>query len=123
MGELLKETLGLHLLHWAFARSDVWCTASRCAVDFVNGIHEPLERSAAVLDGILTGAEEEEEGADDEQQRIDDDDADERRWFAYGNYEARRDMWLNGLDMRVQRHNFGYADDEDEGESSYYYSV
>lgn len=121
MGELLKETLGLQLLQWAFARSDVWCTASRRAVDFMNGIHEPLERSAAVLDGILTDDEEfgEEEEADSQSYENDDDDggSDCLRWDEYGgDYEARRDMWLNGLEMNVQRHNFGHDQDNDRSE-------
>lgn len=123
MGELLKETLGLQLLHWAFVgrRSEVWCTASRCAVDFMNGIHEPLERSAAVLDGILTDDDEEEE-TDKETHRNEaedseeDEDTDCLRWDEFGgDYEARRDMWLNGLEMQhpvqQQRHRFGYNDD------------
>lgn len=125
MGELLKETLGLQLLHWAFARSPnvSWGAAGRCAVDFVHGIHEPLERSAAVLDGILTGEREEENDDDDDDSmsgRNDGDDGFDQRWNGAddsGDYEARRDIWLNGLDVHVQRHNFGYVDDDgDDGE-------
>lgn len=97
-----------------------WDAASRCAVDFVHGIHEPLERSAAVLDGILTGEREEENDDDSMSGRNDGDDGFDQRWYGADNssdYEARRDIWLNGLDVNVQRHNFGYVDDDgDDGE-------
>ena len=56
--DALSNHLGLHLLHWAISQSDIWYLAHRCA-DFVNKIHEPLERGAAVLDHILTLEEEE----------------------------------------------------------------
>lgn len=48
MGSVLAETLGRQLLH-----SDIWILADKCA-DLVKRIHEPLERSVAVLDDILT---------------------------------------------------------------------
>ena len=48
MGSVLAETLGRQLLH-----SDIWFLADKCA-NLVKRIHEPLERSVAVLDNILT---------------------------------------------------------------------
>lgn len=48
MGSVLAETLGRQLLH-----SDIWFLADKCA-SLVKRIHEPLERSVAVLDNILT---------------------------------------------------------------------
>lgn len=48
MGSVLAETLGRQLLH-----SDIWFLADKCA-NLVKRIHEPLERSVAVLDDILT---------------------------------------------------------------------
>lgn len=53
MGSVLAETLGRQLLH-----SDIWFLADKCA-NLVKRIHEPLERSVAVLDNILTLEDEE----------------------------------------------------------------
>lgn len=64
MTELLADTLSNHLgrqlLHWVVQQSDIWYLANRCA-DFVNKIHEPLERGVSVLDNILTLDEDEAE--------------------------------------------------------------
>lgn len=48
MGSVLAETLGRQLLH-----SDIWFLAEKCT-NLVKRIHEPLERSVAALDNILT---------------------------------------------------------------------
>lgn len=48
MASVLAETLGRQLL-----QSDIWFLADKCA-NLVKRIHEPLERSVAVLDNILT---------------------------------------------------------------------
>lgn len=47
MASVLAETLGRQLL-----QSDIWFLADKCA-NLVKRIHEPLERSVAVLDNIL----------------------------------------------------------------------
>lgn len=52
----VKNNLGLHLLHWAVSRSDVWHLAHRCA-ELIHKIDEPLEKSA--LDHLLTLDEDE----------------------------------------------------------------
>lgn len=49
----VKNNLGLHLLHWAITHSDFWHLANRCS-QLVQKINEPLEKSAHVLDNLLT---------------------------------------------------------------------
>lgn len=49
----VKNHLGLQLLHWAVSQSDIWQLAHRCA-DLVQKINDPLEKSAYVLDNLLT---------------------------------------------------------------------
>lgn len=58
MGDAITSHFGLQLLQWALSETDLWTLAYRCA-NFMNKIHEPLERSAAVLDQILTHEEDE----------------------------------------------------------------
>lgn len=49
----LKHSLGLQLLHWAVSQSDIWHLAHRCS-ELAQKINEPLEKSAYVLDNLLT---------------------------------------------------------------------
>lgn len=97
MSELLKETLsnhlGLQLFHWAVSQSDLWHLAHRCA-EFVNKLHEPLERGAAVLDNILTLEEEE---------------ADLSWWLS----NERHSFWFGAGDMNQQIPHDDYYDEHD----------
>lgn len=77
MGSVLAETLGRQLLH-----SDIWFLADKCA-NLVKRIHEPLERSVAVLDNILT---------------IEDDDT--NRQTAAGAQEVLRQNRINHNNIR-----------------------
>lgn len=52
----LKTNLGLELLHWALSQSDIWHLAHRCS-ELAHKINEPLEKSAYVLDNLLTMGE------------------------------------------------------------------
>lgn len=49
----VKTNLGVHLLHWAITHSDFWQLANRCS-QLVQKINDPLEKSAYVLDNLLT---------------------------------------------------------------------
>lgn len=49
----VKNHLGLQILHWAVSQSDIWHLAHRCS-ELVQKINEPLEKSAYVLDHLLT---------------------------------------------------------------------
>lgn len=49
----LKNSLGLQLLQWAVSQSDVWHLAHRCS-ELAQKINKPLEKSAYVLDNLLT---------------------------------------------------------------------
>lgn len=49
----LKSNLGLEFLHWATSQSDIWHAAHRVG-ELVHKINEPLEKSAYVLDNLLT---------------------------------------------------------------------
>lgn len=53
LASALKNSLGLQLLHWAVSQSDIWHLAHRCS-ELAQKINEPLEKSAYVLDNLLT---------------------------------------------------------------------
>lgn len=49
----VKTNLGIHLLQWAISHSDFWKIANRCT-QLVQDINDPLDKSADVLNNILT---------------------------------------------------------------------
>lgn len=53
LASALKNSLGLQLLHWAVSQSDIWHLAHRCS-ELAHKINEPLEKSAYVLNNLLT---------------------------------------------------------------------
>lgn len=53
LASALKSSLGLQLLHWAVSQSDIWHLAHRCS-ELAHKINEPLEKSAYVLNNLLT---------------------------------------------------------------------
>lgn len=53
LASALKNSLGVQLLHWAVSHSDIWHLAHRCS-ELAQKINEPLEKSAYVLDNLLT---------------------------------------------------------------------
>lgn len=53
LASALKNGLGLQLLNWAVSQSDIWHLAHRCS-ELAHKINEPLEKSAYVLDNLLT---------------------------------------------------------------------
>lgn len=53
LASALKNSLGLQLLHWAVSQSDIWHLAHRCS-ELAQKINEPLEKSAYVLNNLLT---------------------------------------------------------------------
>lgn len=53
LASALKNSLGLQLLDWAVSQSDIWHLAHRCS-ELAQKINEPLEKSAYVLDNLLT---------------------------------------------------------------------
>lgn len=53
LASALKHSLGLQLLHWAVSQTDIWHLAHRCS-ELAHKINVPLEKSAYVLDNLLT---------------------------------------------------------------------